>query len=304
MIDFNIRDRQMAFKKSLLSTLLASLTLVSVVACNSQAPVVSVDSQTPSVDAGLTEIYAVAPELKKYKLNFNIKKAEKNTLIAGKKNDLSTRAVDLRRYASPIADQGQLGACTAFAIVKGAREFNMNKAGQAYTALSPLFFYYKEREADGNITEDAGSTITTGSRVLSTVGVSSEAAWPYDITQFAVSPSSAALAEAGKFKSAGSNRLSGLDAVKVAIDKGHPVAFGVRVYESFMKSKGGVIPMPNTATEKLLGGHALAILGYDDAKQTVTVRNSWSAKWGDNGYCYIPYGYFAKGLAMDAWEIL
>lgn len=293
----------MALKKSLLSTLLASLTLVSVAACNSQAPV-SMDAQTDSVDAGLTEIYAAAPELKKYKLNFNIKKAEKNTLVVGKKNDLSTKAVDLRKYASPVADQGQLGACTAFAIVKGSREFNMNKAGQSYTALSPLFFYYKEREVDGNITEDAGSTITTGAQVLKNIGVATEASWPYDITKFAVAPSSAASAEAGKFKSAGAARLSGLDAVKAAIDRGHSVSFGVRVYESFMKSKGGIIPMPNTATEKLLGGHALAILGYDDAKQTVTVRNSWSAKWGDNGYCYIPYGYFAKGLAMDAWEIL
>lgn len=293
----------MALKKSLLSTLLASLTLVSVVACNSQSPVV-LDTQNSVVDSDFTEIYSAKPELKQYKLNFNVKKAEKNTLASGNLNALSTRAVDLRRFASPVADQGNLGACTAFAIVKGSRELNMKKAGQSYVPLSPLFFYYEERKVDGTIGQDNGSTITTGMQVLKNVGVSTESAWPYNVAQFTVKPPSAAYAEAGKYKSAGANRLSGLDGVKSALDKGHSVSFGIRVYESFMKSKGGIIPMPNTATEKMMGGHALAIVGYDDAKQTVTVRNSWSTKWGDQGYCYIPYGYFAKGLAMDAWEVL
>ncbi len=63
--------------------------------------------------------------------------------------------------------------------------------------------------------------------------------------------------------------------------------------------------MPDTKTEKSLGGHALMIVGYSDtAKYTYkiqnknqtltgffTARNSRGASCGDQGYYYLPYDY-------------
>ncbi len=40
------------------------------------------------------------------------------------------------------------------------------------------------------------------------------------------------------------------------------------------------------------GGHAMAVVGYDDAKQAFKVRNSWGADWGEAGYCWIGYDTF------------
>jgi C1A family cysteine protease len=57
-------------------------------------------------------------------------------------------------------------------------------------------------------------------------------------------------------------------------------------------------------SEKVLGGHAVTLVGYDDTKGTFKVRNSWSAKWGDKGYCYFPYDYITdSNLCSDFWTV-
>ena len=52
----------------------------------------------------------------------------------------------------------------------------------------------------------------------------------------------------------------------------------------------------------LLGGHAVAVVGYDDAAQVFIVRNSWGTGWGMAGYFTMPYAYF-ETLASDFWTI-
>jgi C1A family cysteine protease len=57
-------------------------------------------------------------------------------------------------------------------------------------------------------------------------------------------------------------------------------------------------------TETYLGGHALMAVGYDDQTHEFHVRNSWSARWGIDGYCWIPYDYLTNPhLASDFWAI-
>jgi C1A family cysteine protease len=35
----------------------------------------------------------------------------------------------------------------------------------------------------------------------------------------------------------------------------------------------------------------MCIIGYDDNRQLFIFQNSWGTKWGDKGFCYIPYKY-------------
>ena len=84
-----------------------------------------------------------------------------------------------------------------------------------------------------------------------------------------------------------------------------PVLIAIDVYESFESdtvAKTGIIPLPKKK-EQLLGGHAIAIVGYSDLKKWVIFRNSWGL-WGDKGYGYIPYTYFTKGYASDFWLLI
>jgi C1A family cysteine protease len=56
--------------------------------------------------------------------------------------------------------------------------------------------------------------------------------------------------------------------------------------------------------EKLLGGHAVLAVGYDNAKQVFIVRNSWGTSWGQKGYFTMPYAYLTdSSLADDIWTI-
>src|SRR5947207_14964350 len=50
--------------------------------------------------------------------------------------------IDLRKKCSPVENQGELGSCTANALV-GALEFLEIKDGSTFVDLSRLFVYYK-----------------------------------------------------------------------------------------------------------------------------------------------------------------
>lgn len=213
-------------------------------------------------------------------------------------------SIDLRAKMAPVVDQGQLGSCTANAMASGMREYYLNRDGIPDVGLSRLYLYYKERELEGTVTEDAGAFIRDGLKVLQQTGVCPEINWPYDTSKFAVKPSDAADQAAG-YKIDAYHRVQSLDELKAALENGEPVVLGIAVYssfESFDTSCGGIVPMPDTTKEKMLGGHAILAVGYDDSKKWVIVRNSWGTNWGDHGYCYIPYDFISNpALTFEMW---
>jgi C1A family cysteine protease len=217
--------------------------------------------------------------------------------------------VDWRQFASPVANQGQLGSCTGFAIVKGMREFLMIRDKQPLVPLSPLFLYYHERKISGTIDQDSGSRISTGVKLLKDLGTSTEDTWTYDDTndnnpltkeKFQVSPAREAFSTAGDFRVRDIKPLEGLRDIKYALAKENPVVFGMIVYDDLFYTKDGTLPPPNLK-KKSEGGHAVFAVGYDDNKKVLIIKNSWSSRWGDKGYFYLPYEYVKQGLVFDAW---
>jgi C1A family cysteine protease len=214
------------------------------------------------------------------------------------------KSIDMRGKMSPIVDQGQLGSCTANAIASGLREYLELQAGQQLTRLSRLFLYWHERELEGTVNEDSGAMLRDGMKVLNKLGVCPEPDFPYDINQFRQKPSPQAEADAVNFRINEYHRILDLAALKSALAEGLPVVIGFTVYESFESEKvarTGIVPIPDKK-EQVLGGHAVLAVGYDDDKQLVIIRNSWGSSWGDQGYCYFPYGMFrGKKYIMDMW---
>jgi len=94
--------------------------------------------------------------------------------------------------------------------------------------------------------------------------------------------------------------------MRSCLAEGFPFVFGFSVYESFESDRvksTGVVPMPKKG-EKYLGGHAVMAVGYDQVRERFIVRNSWGARWGVDGYCYMPYAYLDNDdLATNFWTL-
>lgn len=215
------------------------------------------------------------------------------------------KKVDLSAQCSPVEDQGQLGSCTANALV-GNLEFLERKAGHTVTDLSRLFIYYNERAMEGTIGEDAGAAIRDGVKSLVKQGVCAEKKWPYQIAKFTAKPSAACYKEATDRQVTSYHRILTLQQMKQCLAEGYPFVFGFSVYESFESAavaKTGKLNLPKPS-EKNLGGHAVCAVGFDDSSKRFLVRNSWGADWGLKGYFTMPYDYASNtNLADDFWTI-
>ena len=109
----------------------------------------------------------------------------------------------------------------------------------------------------------------------------------------------------------GKNPTETLTNLKTCIAAGRCFVFGFDVYDGFESetvANTGVLQLP-TATESLLGGHAVMAIGYNDEQKRFLVKNSWGKKWGlpnpkYRGYFTMPYEYITdKNLASDFWTI-
>lgn len=214
--------------------------------------------------------------------------------------------VDLRGLCPKVYDQGHLGSCTANAIA-AAYEFDMMKEKEKDIFIpSRLFIYYNERKMEGNISEDAGAEIRDGIKTINNVGIVNEEEWPYDISKFTDEPPKNLYDEAKNHLAVKYQRVENdLKHMKECLHQGFPFVFGFNVYESFESeevSKTGVMPMPKKG-EKILGGHAVMAVGYNDKKKVIIVRNSWRESWGLEGYFEMPFDFIKGEDCSDFWVV-
>lgn len=213
---------------------------------------------------------------------------------------------DLRGKCPPVYDQGELGSCTANAL-GAAFQFGQKKQKKKDFIPSRLFIYYNERVILKTVNSDSGAQIRDGIKTLNKQGVCRETTWPYDVAKFTLKPSATAYKEALKNQITSYQRLTNtLTILKGCLAEGYPFVYGFTVYESFMTAqvaKTGIMSMP-AASEKMVGGHAVMGVGYDDKKQAFLIRNSWGTGWGVKGYFWMPYAYIIDSSRCDDfWTI-
>jgi len=220
-------------------------------------------------------------------------------------NTTQSNIVDLRQYCSLIENQGNLGSCTGNAIA-GAIEL-LHKRQNRTLDISRLFIYYYERLFIGTVNYDSGAYIRDGIKACYTYGAPTENLWPYNISKFRTVPPKAALLDAAKRKVTSYQRAADFNAVIDAITSGYPVTIGFSVYSSFDSptvAKTGIMPYPNVNKERLLGGHAVLLVGYNKDNNTFIARNSWGTDWGDKGYFYMPFEVIQNTrMSNDFWVV-
>jgi C1A family cysteine protease len=216
----------------------------------------------------------------------------------------SPAVVDLRSKLPSVWDQGNVGSCTAFALCAC-----FSICDKTFDA-SKMFLYYNERyldslQGDNAPSIDDGSTISQGISALLKYGVCSTSKWPYLSSLVGTKPTAPCYTEALTHQALQvMNVRQDLAQCKACLQAGFPFALGIVIFDSFSLDTQNKIPLPNKRTEKILGGHAICVVGYDDNKQCFLVRNSWGSNWGMNGHFYIPYAYITDPtIAGDLWKI-
>jgi len=191
----------------------------------------------------------------------------------------------------PILDQGDIGSC-----VSNASYILFYILSNQKITLSRLQLYYVCRALDGfSSTNDSGTYVSTALKSIYQYGLCNESLWDYNTNNFHVLSPSECFCNTYSLKDyIYCEVIQDIANITNCISSGKPIIIGILIYSSFESNnanKTGLISMPNTQTEQLLGGHCMLIIGYDNITQYFKVQNSWGINWGDSGYAYIPYSY-------------
>ncbi|MEM1149190.1 MAG: C1 family peptidase [Pseudomonadota bacterium] len=205
--------------------------------------------------------------------------------------------VDLRGLCSPVENQGGVGSCAANAAV-GAMEYLQRRQKAPEIDLSRLFVYYNARALADTEDDDCGTFIHHAMAAVLAHGACPERMWPYQEAMWMIKPHQACYDAAASFEAIQYARTPLGPVCKATLAAGLPIVFGAYLPSQWMYAGGDaqatLRPPSDGGWPEPGGGHAMLIVGYDDAKACWTVRNSWGAEWGDGGHCYIHYDVMAR----------
>ena len=220
------------------------------------------------------------------------------------------KPVNLTAVNPIIIDQGDLGSCTACAstsLINYVRKINK------HTDLNPsvLFTYYTTRQIENTVLYDSGASLRSAIKSTVNYGITSETLWPYIVENFDNKPSLQAYTEAKLHQTLSYYRINNtkLADLLACLSQGFPFVFGFAVYDNFFTQSvlpGAYINLPNTRTNRYLGGHAVIAEGWETRlnKTYFICKNSWGSNFGDKGYFKIEAGYLTNSrLATDFWTV-
>jgi C1A family cysteine protease len=197
----------------------------------------------------------------------------------------------------PIGNQGQQGSCAAWATGYAVMGYLMNKKNNTHYAsnselCSPSFLYNLYAKGVDN-----GSSIPSLLNFGISKGDCTLADMPYNDADCFSQPTSSQYIEAAKnkidnWKLVNKNNLT---TIKSCIVAKYPLVISVEVTENLYKQLSYPYIWYNKSG-KSYGRHAIALVGYDDAKHAFKIQNSWGAQWGDHGHFWIDYDFFPQAV--------
>ena len=207
-------------------------------------------------------------------------------------------AVDLRKYCTPVGDQGQTSRCSAFAWTHAAELVNNMKNGDG-ARLSPSFTMLEFQRMQGDAQDYSyaysGGDGTVGGpdpgRVLVEEGTCRQELWPDDSDRPASSERTL-VADAERHRLDATPHPIALDDVRKALSGGCPVHVAMNTGTAFSNvGRDGVFNAAEPPSGRH-GRHAMLMVGYTG--NFYILKNSWGADWGDKGYSYVPKNVLAE----------
>lgn len=210
--------------------------------------------------------------------------------------------IDLDKYKQldvPVLDQGTEGACTGFGLATVANcLLRKRKVVPDTASVSPRMFYELARRYDEWQGEDyEGSSARGAMKGWHKHGICAETLWPYNPLKPDSITADDRLRDAARRPLGAYFRVNHKDlvAMHTALSEVEILYATALVHDGWNKiGADGVIP----PLGKILGGHAFAIVAFDD--RGFWIQNSWGEDWGQGGFALITYDDWMNH-GTDVW---
>ena len=192
----------------------------------------------------------------------------------------------------PILNQGQEGSCVAFATAYAAASTLEHNFKGITNPRSPEYVYNQIKLSGC----PNGTYISRGLNLIKDQGVCSWNEMPYTDVECSTQPNTTqkSAASTHKFTTWATIDKTNINNVKTLLSMNLPIIIAVTVDGSFDNLSSANNWIWKSHSGAVRGGHAICVVGYDDAKQAFKVQNSWGTSWGDHGFFWINYAFFAK----------
>lgn len=199
-------------------------------------------------------------------------------------------SVDLSASMPPVGNQGDQQSCVAWAVAYALKSYQEKLELHQQLLFSPSFIYNQINNG-----MNVPTYVTDALNLLSQEGVCTWDEMPYKDSDWVSKPSTVATEDAKRFRIDYWRQVNIQDPkeVKAQLASGYPVIIGAQVSREFVND--GYLLKSNYIWKDKgvpVGGHAMLLIGYDDAKRAFKIMNSWGTEWGDNGFGWISYDIF------------
>ena len=186
--------------------------------------------------------------------------------------------------------QAGTATCVSWAVTYAAGSQALRRAGRADMILSPSYTY---NQLTGDVTCQTTTSISKTLDLLKEKGGLPISEFAFDAGWCGRVPTQAELQRSANYKIKGWKRINAksLDLVKAALNQNIAVIFAMRPGQKFFAMRGDAIYKD---AEEPGRGHAMVLVGYDDAKQAFRVQNSVGSTWGNEGYGWISYEIWSQ----------
>jgi hypothetical protein len=210
-----------------------------------------------------------------------------------------------RDFFPEIVDQGNIESCVPTCISTVYYYLTMKQSNHLNFRISRLYLYYQFRKLYDNVKLDEGSTIRDCINILHNDGIIPEFLYPYVENKVFNNPSEF-LEKYSRFcKCLGFENIS-RKVIKQKLLLDYPVLCGIKLFDSIYTDEVKNTGIINYSEEydKILGGHCIILVGFDDDKKYYRFINSWGPTWGDKGFGYLPYEYIKNIRLSNEFYII
>lgn len=204
---------------------------------------------------------------------------------------------DYLELGLPVLDQEREGACTGFGLATVAHYLLRQREDDVQ--VSPRMFYNMARRYDEYPGDDTdGSSPRGAMKGWHKHGVCSETSWPYHESDNPAALTNDRAQDAARRPLGAYLRVNHRDLVAMhcAISEVGILYAGAIVHSGWERPVKGLIQYQGH--EHRLGGHAFAIVGYDEIG--FWIQNSWGTSWGRGGLARLTYDDWLDNGA-DVW---